>query len=206
MEKTWQVNMERLSLMKEKMSCPPRILSRSAGRSSCCIFKVPQSLVEVNGQCYHPHIVSIGPYHHGNPQMEMIQEHKWRYLGALVDRTQKFKGLGLQDYLEAIHPLEAEARECYSTAIDYESDEFVEMLVVDGCFVIELFRKFGELVPFEPDDPLLSMSWIYSFFVRDLIRLENQIPFFVLQALFDLTQVSSSQQDQTHTGNYHFFV
>ncbi|KAL3623386.1 hypothetical protein CASFOL_032202 [Castilleja foliolosa] len=183
--KTWQVNPDRLTLMHQKIANTPNILSRSAGKSCCCIFTVPQSLAQINGRSYQPHIVSIGPFHHGDPNLDMIQEHKWRFLGTLLKRTQ----ITLELILRAVQPLEARARECYSSAIHISTDEFVEMLALDGCFVIELFRKFGGAVPFESDDPLLSLSWIYSFFLRDLIRLENQIPFFVLQCLFDLTQM-----------------
>lgn len=180
--------------MQQKIADTPRILSRSAGKSSCCIFKVPQSLIDINGRCYQPHIVSVGPFHHGDPRLRMIEEHKWRFLGTLLKRTQQAaKGLSLEDFLRAAQPLEAEARECYSATIHFSGDEFIEMLVLDGCFVIELFRKFGGVVPFEADDPLLSMSWVYSFFLRDLIRLENQIPFFVLQCLFDLTRMPGEE-------------
>ncbi|KAI3447492.1 hypothetical protein Pfo_004157 [Paulownia fortunei] len=190
--KIWQVNNDRLTSMQQKIADTPRILSRSAGRSSCCIFKVPQSLIDINGRCYQPHIVSIGPYHHGDPRLRMIEEHKWRFLGTLLKRTQ-IKGLRLEDFLQAVHPLEAKARESYSTTIHFSTDEFIEMLVLDGCFIIELFRKFGGVVAFEADDPLLSMSWVYSFFLRDLIRLENQIPFVILQCLFELTQIPGEE-------------
>ncbi|KAF5200835.1 putative transmembrane protein [Thalictrum thalictroides] len=54
------------SSMQLKIKVTPRLLHKSAGHSSCCIFRVPQSLVEVNRKAYHPHIVSIGSYHHGN--------------------------------------------------------------------------------------------------------------------------------------------
>lgn len=182
----WEVNRDRLAMMQEMISAAPKILCKSAGRSSCCIFRVPQSLIDINGRSYQPHIVSIGPYHHGDPQLQMIQEHKWRFLGSLLKRVQK-KGLGLEDLLKAVQPLEMRARDCYSQTIHISSDEFIEMLVLDGCFIIELFRRLGGMVPFEADDPLFNMSWIYSFLLRDLIRLENQIPFFILQRLFDLT-------------------
>lgn len=190
----WQVNRERLALMQEKISISPKILSKSAGRSSCSIFRVPQSLIDINGSSYRPHIVSIGPYHHGETQLEMIQEHKWRFLSSLLKRMQN-KGLGLEDFLKAVQPFEIKARDCYSQVIKFNSDEFIEMLVLDGCFIIELFRKFGGIVPFEADDPLINMSWIYPFFLRDLIRLENQIPFFILQSLFELTLLPSGEAD-----------
>ncbi|XP_075498972.1 UPF0481 protein At3g47200 [Primulina tabacum] len=188
----WELNQSRLALMHQKLAETPRILSRSAGRNSCCIFKVPQSLIDVNGRSYHPHVVSIGPYHHADSRLKMIEEHKWRFLGTLLNRT-KSKGLILDDYLKAVYPIEIRARECYSAEINFNSDEFVEMLVLDGCFMIELFRKFGGVIAFESDDPLLSLSWVYSFFLRDLIRLENQIPFFVLECLFDLTRLPTEE-------------
>ncbi|XP_051114148.1 UPF0481 protein At3g47200 [Andrographis paniculata] len=187
----WQVNKDRLTWMHQKIADTPRILNQTAGKSSCSIFKVPQSFIDVNGRCYQPHIVSVGPFHRGDPRLKMIEEHKWRFLGGLLKRTAA-KGLNLENYLEAVQPLESQARDCYSTAIDLSADEFVELLVLDGCFVIELFRKFAGVVAFDADDPLLSLSWIYSFFLRDLIRLENQIPLFILQRLFDLTLISES--------------
>lgn len=184
----WEVNRDRLATMQAMISSAPKILCRSAGRSSCCIFRVPQTLIDIHGRSYEPHIVSIGPYHHGEARLEMIQEHKWRFLGSLLKRLES-KGLGLEDLLKAVQPLEMRARDCYSQEIHMSSDEFIEMLVLDGCFIIELFRRLGGMVPFEADDPLINMSWIYSFFLRDLIRLENQIPFFILQLLFDLTSL-----------------
>lgn len=189
----WKVDTERLASMQLKISENPKLLSKAAGRKSCCIFRVPQSLIEVNGKAYQPRIVSIGPYHRGQPRLNMIEEHKWRYLGSLLSRTQtnnnNNKGLGLEDFLKAIAPLENEARECYSETINQlDSHEFIEMMVLDGCFIIELFRKVAKLVPFEPDDPLVTMAWILPFFYRDFLKLENQIPFFILQRLFELSK------------------
>lgn len=93
----------------------------------------------------------------------------------------------------AVQPLERKARESYAENIQFGNDEFVEMLVLDGCFIIELFRKIGGVVPVEKDDPLISLSWVYSFFLRDFIRLENQIPFFVLERLFDVTKMPDEE-------------
>lgn len=181
-------NEDCLASMHQKISQPPRLLNMGTARSSCCIFRVPESLIDVNCKAYQPRIVSIGPYHRGKPQFRMIEEHKWRYLGLLLERMQE-KGLRLDVIFKAIEPLELKARECYSETIQLDSDEFLEMVVLDGCFIIELFRKVGKLVPFEPDDPLFSMLWILPYLYRDFLRLENQIPFFLLQCLFDLSKM-----------------
>ncbi|KAG8501052.1 hypothetical protein CXB51_003160 [Gossypium anomalum] len=189
-------NEDHLASMHRKISEPPRLLTISAGRPSCCIFRVPESLVEVNGQAYQPRIVSIGPYHHGKPRLRMIEEHKWRYLGFLLKRIEE-KGLVLDDLLKVLQPLEAKARDCYSETIQLGSDEFLEIMVLDGCFIVELFRKVGNIVSFEPDDPIISMLWILPFFYRDFLRLENQIPFFILQCLFDLTKMPDEKSGRS---------
>ncbi|XVF76262.1 hypothetical protein PTKIN_Ptkin13bG0252000 [Pterospermum kingtungense] len=189
-------NEDRFASMHNKISEPPRLLSMGAGRSTCCIFRVPESMVDINGRAYQPRIVSIGPYHHGKPQLRMIEEHKWRYLGLLLKRMQE-RGLELEDFFRAIQPLEQKARECYSETIQLSSYEFLEMMVLDGCFIIELFRKVGNLVPFEPEDPILSMLWILPFFYRDFLRLENQIPFSILQCLFDLSNMTEEKPDKS---------
>ncbi|KAM5559565.1 hypothetical protein ABKV19_020965 [Rosa sericea] len=191
---TWEMSSDRLASMYQKIADPPRLLSNAAGKASCCIFRVPQSLLEINGKAYQPHIVSIGPYHRGEPRLRMIEEHKWRYLGTLLSRTEP-KGLTLQHYLKSIEPLEARARECYSETIHLSTDEFLEMMVVDGCFLIELFRKVGRVVRFERDDPLINMFWLLSFMVRDFLRLENQMPYFVLEHLYDLITKAEDRKD-----------
>ncbi|CAK7334321.1 unnamed protein product [Dovyalis caffra] len=187
-----EVNRDRLNLMHQKISDAPKLLTKAAANSSCCIFKVPQRFIDINGKSYQPHIVSIGPYHHGEAHLRMIEEHKWRYLGSLLSRTQN-EGVDLELLLKAIQPLEMKARERYSQVIHLGSDEFVEMMVLDGCFIIELFRKVGNVVEFEVDDPIVTMAWIIPFFYRDLLRLENQIPFFVLQCLFDITRMTGEE-------------
>ncbi|KAF4352638.1 hypothetical protein F8388_021807 [Cannabis sativa] len=189
-----EVSKDHVQLMHQKISEPPRILSHDAGKPSCSIFRVPQSLIEVNGKIYQPHIVSIGPYHRGESQLRMIEEHKWQYLGSLLARTEKNRGIKLEDYLSAMAELEQKARECYSETIHLSTEEFAEMMVLDGCFIIELLRKAANLVLFEKDDPILSMAWIIPFFYRDFLRLENQIPFFVLEKLFEISESKPQEQ------------
>ncbi|KAK7284899.1 hypothetical protein RJT34_19653 [Clitoria ternatea] len=181
-----EVDKEMLASMELKISQNPKLLSKVAGNKSCSIFRVPQGLAEVNGKAYQPRIVSIGPYHRGQPRLNMIEEHKWRYLGSLLSRTQH-KGLTLEDLVKSITPLESQARDCYSETINLQSHEFIEMMVLDGCFIIELFRRVAKLVPSEPNDPLVTMEWILPFFYRDFLKLENQIPFFILHRLFEVS-------------------
>ncbi|KAH9616585.1 hypothetical protein KSS87_020608 [Heliosperma pusillum] len=191
------IDVDRLDTIKKKMTTNPKILSKSVGRGTCSIFKVPKTFTEVNGKLYQPQIISIGPFHHGLTHFQMMEEHKYQYLGQLLGRTK----LTLLALFDTVARYEAEIRECYSEIIHLESQELFEMMVVDGCFILEFFRKVAKVVSFEVDDPIASMSWIFPALLRDLHRLENQIPYFVLQCLFDLTYEGGDHDDDDDDGN-----
>ncbi|KAG8369635.1 hypothetical protein BUALT_Bualt14G0034100 [Buddleja alternifolia] len=57
--------------------------------------------------------------------------------------------------------------------------EYIEMLVLDGCFIIELVRKFNMECLRDRNDVLFEMEWIINSLQRDLMLFENQIPFSV---------------------------
>ncbi|KAF5471848.1 hypothetical protein F2P56_008614 [Juglans regia] len=127
----------------------------------------------------------------------MIKEHKWRYLGSLLSRTEQASGKTLSDYLLSIQPLEAAAKEYYSETIQLETEAFLEMMVLDGCFILEIFRKVNKLQPFQQDDPIATMAWILPSFCRDFLRLENQIPFFILEKLFEISKIPGEESGTT---------
>ncbi|KAF2321667.1 hypothetical protein GH714_001035 [Hevea brasiliensis] len=172
----------------------PKLLNKTAGKASCSIFRVPQSLVKIHPEAFKPQIVSIGPYHYGAKQLEMIQQHKRRFLGAVLDRTQEF-GVGLDEFYKVIAIDEKKIRECYSESTDgFDSRQLIEMMILDGIFIIELLCIVGKLVQEDPDDPIFKSQWIYYSISRDLLRLENQIPFFVLRNLFERSISADSRK------------
>ncbi|KAK9950283.1 hypothetical protein M0R45_005781 [Rubus argutus] len=172
------------------------LLHPSAGNESCCIFRVPQCLVEINTKTYQPHIVSIGPYHSGKPHLQMMQQHKGRYFRDLLARTPP-TGPKLDDYLQAVASREHDIRRSYSETINLCSRDLVEMMVLDGLFTIELFCKVARLSPSDPDDAIFNLGWVFPNLIRDLLRLENQIPFFVLQILLDKSKASRKEDSQS---------
>ncbi|KAH7839063.1 hypothetical protein Vadar_034438 [Vaccinium darrowii] len=184
--------------MEDKIKETPKILNHTAGKESCCIFRAPPHLVQINEKAYHPQILSIGPYHHGKPHLNMIEELKWKYLGQLLDRTPP-NGLKLDGYLKLIAPMENKIRDCYSEVIPFNGSDLIKIMVLDGLFIIELISKSQGLAPLAEGDPIFNMDWICIFLDRDLLRLENQIPFFVLQTLFENTRVTrrSGGDDQS---------
>ncbi|XP_076889092.1 UPF0481 protein At3g47200-like [Bidens hawaiensis] len=92
-------------------------------------------------------------------------------------------------YLDSIKEVEERARECCEGNITMSSNEFVEMMVIDGCFVLELFRGAAEgftTLGYSRNDPVFAMRGSMHSIQRDMIMLENQIPLFVLDRLLGL--------------------
>ena len=153
---------------------------------NCCIFKTPTILYRLNHKAYVPDAFFIGPFHHRDPNLTDTEKIKIKYLQGLISRSSP--KTTLRDLFNSIKEVEREARECYSNPISYSSDEFVKMLVIDGCFIIELFRKYASVVLREDNDPIFTMSCLQQFLHHDLILLENQVPWMVLERLFNMTK------------------
>lgn len=155
--------------------------NKPSNSSSWTIFRVPPTIYKSDETAYDPKIISIGPYHRGKHHVQAMEEHKWWYLRDFLARSNSIK---LEDCINAIEKMEMEARLCYSNSThDITSHDFVEMMVLDGCFMIELFLKQKEKVG---DDPVWRNLWMLPLIGQDLLLLENQLPFFILQHLFRL--------------------
>lgn len=71
-----------------------------------------------------------------------MEDHKWRYLYALLTRGSNLK-VTLDSCVKALRELEHRARLCYEEDINLSSDEFLNIMLVDGGFIIELFLKYA---------------------------------------------------------------
>uniref|UniRef100_M4E328 Uncharacterized protein n=1 Tax=Brassica campestris TaxID=3711 RepID=M4E328_BRACM len=169
-----------------------KLLRETAGSESCCIVRIPHSLARINPIAYEPKIVSIGPYHHGKEHLKMAQQHKRRFLKFLVAKMQE-KGTNPQELINAVSTLEGDIRGSYSEDLGLESEELVEMMVLDGCFILTLFLVVsGKVVYTNLDDPIFRMPWILPSIRADLLLLENQVPYVLLQALFETSNLVTS--------------
>jgi hypothetical protein len=157
----------------------------------CCIFKTPSILYRHNEKAFIPSAFSIGPLHHGNPNLKATENVKAKYLQRLTSRSYTPHTI-LRTLISSIMEVEKDACEYYAEAINYNLEEFVKILVIDGCFLIELFRKKANLVLREEDDHIFTASCMIQFLYHDLILVENQVPWIVLEILFNLTKDSNN--------------
>ncbi|KAF8389069.1 hypothetical protein HHK36_025754 [Tetracentron sinense] len=110
-----------------------------------------------------------------------MEEHKWRYLYAFLSLEH---AKPLEDYVTALRELEHRARDCYAETIKLSSDEFVKMMLLNGCFIIVFLLRY--MFPKHRDhgrDPIFDTMWMFDALRIDMILLENQLPFFVLECL-----------------------
>ncbi|KAK2633055.1 hypothetical protein EUGRSUZ_L00666 [Eucalyptus grandis] len=150
------------------------------------IYRIPHYLKDGKEKAYVPRIVCLGPYHRSDRNLRKMDRHKWRCLKRILTHNNQ----KIENYLHAVNRVEKRARACYEETRDMSSNEFVEMMVLDGCFVNELFwgfsNGFNEL-GYTHDDPVFSLSRSSLPIIRrDMILLENQIPLLILHPLFCL--------------------
>ncbi|XP_059455190.1 UPF0481 protein At3g47200-like [Corylus avellana] len=159
-----------------------------------CIFRIPRRLNNINGKLLKPQVVALGPYHYGKPQLQNMEEFKWRCLAKFM-KSRKGK---LEECLIELGLLEKEVRECYSESesetINLSSDELLQMMVIDGFFILMLL-VIAEVNQDEQDrdlyrfviyyNPISSLDVvILPKIYGDLLLLENQIPSCVLKTLY----------------------
>ncbi|KAF8389090.1 hypothetical protein HHK36_025775 [Tetracentron sinense] len=106
--------------------------------SKCCIHRVSKKLRSLNDPAYTPQVISIGPCHRDKESLQVMEVHKQRYLRSFLDR---YPQIDLEDYVKALRGLEESARQCYAEPIKLSSDEFVEMMLLDGFFILVLFLR-----------------------------------------------------------------
>ncbi|KAG6779744.1 hypothetical protein POTOM_016139 [Populus tomentosa] len=162
-----------------------RGIERHGGRSSStCIFPFPHSFDKINPNTYRPELVSLGPYHRGEDHVLEFEDYKWFFLDKLLSRSRT----DLSDYLGALKFNERSIRDCYSETISMSSHDFVEMMLLDSCFVLELLRNLnhGEDT-IDEGDPIFTRPWLIPILIRDLLKFENQLPYFLLHLIFNLS-------------------
>ncbi|KAK4721660.1 hypothetical protein R3W88_011893 [Solanum pinnatisectum] len=121
-----------------------------------------------------------------------MEKYKLRYLQRFLRRK-----MGINDVescINAMNKLKNCALACYDD-IELEGQildgnivvKFSEMLLLDGCFVIEYIREHCKVIPFG-EERIIKRECIRKQLKRDLLLVENQLPFFVLTTLHDMSK------------------
>nr|POE88634.1 upf0481 protein [Quercus suber] len=158
----------------------------------CCIYKVPKRLRNVKNAAYTPKLILIGPVHHNREEpedMKIMETLKKRYFRKFFSRTTKVQ----EDFEKIVEENKDKIRHCYAEEITLpEGKNFVDMILLDSIFIIELFLRSDAKE--EENDYILSKPWLKDGVRQDLILLENQVPFFILDELYQDFATSTGYQ------------
>ncbi|XP_011027971.1 PREDICTED: uncharacterized protein LOC105128139 [Populus euphratica] len=149
-------------------------------------IRVKESLRNANEKAFIPDKVSIGPYRHGKRGLEAMEQHKWRYVHALLNRRPNLEA-SLDDCLTALRRWNIE-HACCEEESSFATDEFLQMMLVDGCFSFEMFLKYSTLSLRRRNDPVFTTPGMLFDLRSNRMLLENQIPLFILLRLYEVVQ------------------
>ncbi|KAK6122746.1 hypothetical protein DH2020_043514 [Rehmannia glutinosa] len=150
------------------------------------IYRVNDLLRNENEHSYDPRIISIGPYHRGKQHLNKMEREKKRYLKLLLASSNESS---VDRYVKKIKGFEDRARKCYSEPIALGQDEFVQMLLLDGVFIVQFLRKYEKF-----DDAIFKFEHVTRHVLHDLLLFENQIPLFVLDEVFNLSRTNAQEK------------
>ncbi|KAG8090645.1 hypothetical protein GUJ93_ZPchr0011g28722 [Zizania palustris] len=180
--RTWVVEVERT--LKEEDAAAE--VSRWQRHS---IYRVPACIKDLKSKAYQPQVVSLGPFHHGDPALLPMEGHKRRALGHLLRRA----GRPLEDFVDAVEGCAEQLESAYLDLGDEwrgaaGTERFLEMMIVDGCFLLEVMRTAAgkHLDDYADNDPIFSrhgVLYMVPYIRRDMLMLENQLPLLVLERL-----------------------
>ncbi|KAJ1415901.1 hypothetical protein SESBI_17740 [Sesbania bispinosa] len=101
-----------------------------------------------------------------------MERHKLIYCKAFLERARARANASLDTFVRHIEEVEPNFRRCYSETLELSKEELVK------------------------DDAFLLKPWLSTNIRLDLLLLENQLPFFVLDSLFNLSIGSAHGSDR----------
>ncbi|KAM0046872.1 hypothetical protein Hdeb2414_s0009g00321671 [Helianthus debilis subsp. tardiflorus] len=142
------------------------------------IPRVPKILKEHmdRDKYYVPNVVSLGPYHHGKPNLESVESFKPLYPNKLV----KGRHESIRSLFHSLAKMVPMLRGYYEDDVDHLSDDaFARMMLLDGCFILYFIEQIFKEDTDKTDNLGLKSHQI-MFIQQDMLLLENQIPYQVL--------------------------
>ncbi|XP_068634595.1 UPF0481 protein At3g47200-like [Aristolochia californica] len=131
-----------------------------------------------------------------------MEKHKHRALSHVLKRSKK----SFEDYLTALKPITKKLMESYRDLDEKwkDPDKFLQLMVLDGIFLIEINRFYFRNYPksesdYCQNDPMFSSN-VYPFTSVDLkndnMLLENQLLCCLLDCLSDMSEQPMPRREQ----------
>ncbi|KAG8089947.1 hypothetical protein GUJ93_ZPchr0011g27339 [Zizania palustris] len=168
------------------------VVEQPQQRAGHSIYPVPDYIklrTRRHAYAYRPHLVSLGPFHHEKFLLLPMEPHKSRAVEQLVKRS----GKPPQEFIVAVEEISDQLCDAYENLHEtwrQDRQRFVKLMVTDGCFFLVVMRMFqlkGNVEKdYGSDDPFFSEHgylYLRDEIISDLLLIENQLPFLLLQKL-----------------------
>ncbi|XP_028770939.1 UPF0481 protein At3g47200-like [Neltuma alba] len=147
----------------------------------CCISRVIHTARDIKPDAYTPKFVSIGPFHYGNERLQEMERHKQAFLKRFTQRS----STELDVIINFVRSSVTKVRASYSENINLSDKELVKLILLDAAFIIE----FLFIMHYKQEiliDAKLSQQPLIGILPLDLVLFENQLPFSILEELFNI--------------------
>ncbi|XP_042752520.1 UPF0481 protein At3g47200 isoform X2 [Lactuca sativa] len=174
------------STLKSLLECKENgeVLSNLAPPS---IYMVPSVVRDLSPSSFTPSVVAIGPLHRQDEHLKGFEAQKTTYLHNWLDGLGMAPEQTLRECLEKVIGSIERIKACYAGLTTYDDFELAKMMVIDACFILEFIHSV--LVALSVGTHTLITGSIWS----DMLLIENQIPFFVLENIFECTALASGR-------------
>ncbi|KAI5674444.1 hypothetical protein M9H77_14808 [Catharanthus roseus] len=135
-----------------------------------CVFQVPKALSLQKPESYSPQLIALGPYHHLRPELYHMERHKLKAIKQISTSDQIFNFQNL--VISRLKEFDPCTRACYNKFMDYDQDTLAWIIAIDGCFLVNLVNSYSGS-DFDSN----------GIITRDIMMVENQIPFVLLQEI-----------------------
>lgn len=135
-----------------------------------------------------PELVAIGPFHRAHWHLHKMEDIKKMAAQEFCCSSTLHQ---VRAFYLSVQEVAAQAREAYIyDLVGINDDDFTNMMFFDGCFLLQFMTmvSLDRGPPSHWEMPRLSENWMRRI-SRDILLVENQIPWVVLEALMRLKHV-----------------
>ncbi|XP_076902385.1 UPF0481 protein At3g47200-like isoform X1 [Bidens hawaiensis] len=148
------------------------------------IYMAPHTLRELSPSSFKPRMVSIGPLHKEDDNLQAFEKQKIIHLISLMSRISSPLEVTLKSCVGKAYSSMGDIKACYVWGKNYDDAEVAKMMVLDACFILEFIYRYSSSEESFLGNPSLPKTVIF-----DLVLLENQIPLFFLNEIYQSTML-----------------
>ncbi|GJW35876.1 putative UPF0481 protein [Tanacetum coccineum] len=153
------------------------------------ICMAPSTLRDLSPSSFNPRVVSIGPLHSEDENLQAFKGQKASFIHDLLQRVGSPQEETFRACVEKVVASIEQIKGCYAGMKACKDTDLAKMMVMDACFILEFIYWYKDSDEAKQGKMLLAQS-----IICDLVLLENQIPFFVLNDIF-LCTVKAFEED-----------